>query len=172
MEIERKWLLPKDFVIADPVFKTVITKQFYIGDIRIRRTETKGIEGYIYYMAIKSDGTISREEWEVEIPEWVFNQLLLSNPYSPEIFKTVFKSRLNDLVLEFHIFAGKLPGLIVLECEFPNEDMAVTFELPKEINRHVIKEVTHDKNYQNKNLAVTGWPDKKREPIDIPFFTD
>lgn len=153
MEIERKWLLPKDVTITAEIFKTVITKQFYIGDIRIRRTQIDGVEGYIHYIAVKSDGTILREEWEVEIPVWVFNQLLSANPHSPEVFKTVYKSKFNDLVLEFHIFEGRLKDLIILECEFPDEATAVTFELPAEINRQVIAEVTHDKRYHNKNLA-------------------
>jgi len=161
VEIERKWLLPRNFTVTQTIFKTIITKQFYLGDIRIRRTKINDIEDCIHYIAVKSDGTISREEWEMEIPEWVFNQLLLSKPNSPEIFKTIYKFKINDLILELHIFAGKLAGLIILECEFTDEATAVVFNLPSEIDQQVIKEVTHDKNYQNINLATLNGLDKK-----------
>ena len=158
MEIERKWLLIKEFTLVFDIFKAVITKQIYISGIRIRKTETVGIDGYKYYMAVKDDGTISRQEWEIEIPEWVFTQLDINNPHNPSIFKTVYKSKLGDLVLEFHVFEKDLSGLIILECEFKDEETAKAFDLPDEIKSCVIREVTEDRRYQNKNLAITGLP--------------
>lgn len=158
MEIERKWLLTKEPIIPLAIFKVVTTRQIYLSGIRIRKTETAGIDGYKYFMAVKDNGTISRQEWEIEIPEWVFIQLDINNPHEPSIFKTVYKSRLGDLVLEFHVFKKDLNGLIILECEFQDEATAKAFDLPDEIQNCVIKEVTEDRRYQNSNLAVYGLP--------------
>ena len=54
------------------------------------------------------------------------------------------------------IFAEKLEGLVLLEVEFPNEEEALAFELPK--NSFKIVEVTEDERYKNHNLALYGNP--------------
>ena len=51
-------------------------------------------------------------------------------------------------------FQGELDGLVTGEVEFPDEETARAFEAPDWLGR----EVTGDKRYANRVLAVDGAP--------------
>ncbi len=160
IEIERKWVLRKPATLSGLRSEEIV--QGYIimepGELRIR---TKGGK---FFLTVKGDGTISRSEWEVEIPEWVFNQLVLSTS------NMIQKNRLRVSIpgpptLEWDIFYGPLWGLQMVEAEWvgpPEDEVALRAEaeayvFPVELFGEAI-EVTDDPRYKNKSLAVHGCP--------------
>ena len=62
---------------------------------------------------------------------------------------------MDDLTLEFHVYIrNELCGLMILECEFKTENDALRFEPPEEIKSFIVREITDEPGYKNKNLAV------------------
>ena len=60
----------------------------------------------------------------------------------------------NDLVYELDIYHDNLDGLMVVEVEFANEELANNFVKPNWFGR----EVTDNKDYKNASLAKKGMP--------------
>lgn len=149
MEIERKFLLsapPPPEVIG----KGEEIHQGYLladkkGELRLRH------QGDCYFLTVKGDGTLSREEWEIEAPKWVFNLLW---PFSKG--RRIEKTRFTVKDVEVDVYRGRLAGLIILEREFPDEQAVAAFRLPEWAADAV--EVTANQAYKNKNLAVHGLP--------------
>lgn len=151
MEIERKWKLeklPKDRMPRVHILQGYIVAES--NEIRLRK------KGNRFFMTAKSDGTLVREEWETEIPKWVF-EILWPKTEGKRIEKYRYSRIAPDgLLWEFDEYIGPLKGLVVLEIEFPNEDLANNFVLLKGIRA---EEVTSDKRFKNKNLALNGLPE-------------
>lgn len=153
-EIEKKYR-----VLDMPPFISVIDtvteiKQGYLWtedcEARIRQ------KGKKYFFTVKGDGNLSRDEWETEIPEWVFMAI-----WPKTLNKRVEKTRYSfpwgiTLDLEVDEYHGKLAGLIILECEFPDEEAARNFKLPAWAKNAV--EITADKAYKNAALATADAP--------------
>lgn len=158
MEIERKFLFKGDFpvkVIGDGKVKGLSILQGYIftddGELRLRSKGDK------YFLTVKSDGTLSRDEWESEIPDWVFNMLWVKTD-GKRIQKTRYEIKFQEVIIEFDKYHGHLEGLIILECEFQDELTAWNFILPKWARFSI--DITKDKRYKNKYLALSGLPVK------------
>jgi len=162
MEIERKWLINSmpdlNCFINKQVF--LVTQTYTRNGIRLRIINhpphgrpTK------FYMTVKSDGLMVRNEWEVEIPEWVYKQLIKKEMSDQKsIQKVITKAPYDGLTIEFHRFLRQLGGLILIECEFPDEETARNFELPSWLREQCggIIDVTDDTRYQNFNLFIVG----------------
>lgn len=120
------------------------------GKVRIRQ-----VDGKIWTLTVKGTGSIDRAEWESTVPERVARHLVLRAGT-----RLVFKNRtpvlFGERTLEFDDFHRRLFGLKIVECEFPNIDLANEFQLPPWIKGAV--EVTEDKRFSNKNLATYGMP--------------
>ncbi|MEK7463172.1 MAG: CYTH domain-containing protein [Patescibacteria group bacterium] len=152
MEIERKWKL--ETLLGDvrlrggvPILQGYIVAES--NEVRLRK------KGSHYFITAKSDGTLSREEWETEIPRWVF-EVLWPKTEGCRIEKIRYTiSAPGGLFLEFDEYSGSLNGLVVLEIEFPNKAAAEAFKLPPGFRG---QDVTNDKRYKNKNLALNGIP--------------
>lgn len=151
MEIERKFLLQElPWVPADggeDILQGYLITEH--GELRLRR------RGSDCFITVKGDGTISREEWEREIPEWVFVQLWPAT-YGRSLEKTRYTIDHNGSMMEVDVYHGTLQGLLILECEFESEEKANRFRFPDWAEGAV--EVTEDKAYKNKNLAIKGFP--------------
>ncbi len=151
VEIERKWRLrnfPTQFKIGN---RTHILQGYIVtspGELRLRQV------GTYYYLTVKSETGIQREEWEHKIPEWVFTSLW-SN-IKGKIVKDRATFIWGKYVLEVDTYQGGLEGLIILECEFPDLEEAERFSLPIYLSDAV--EVTGDIKYSNKYLAMNGMP--------------
>lgn len=150
MEIERKFRLKRlPLVCREGVF----IAQGYLftdgGELRVR------VRGDHFYLTIKGEGSISRNEWEVEIPRWVFDTLWPKTE-GRRVEKTRYTIPYNGLMLEVDNYLRDLIGLIVLECEFRDEEAAEEFKLPEWIQGAL--DVTSEPAYKNKNLAVHGMP--------------
>lgn len=114
------------------------------GELRLRR------KGERCFLTVKGDGTLSREEFETEIPEWTFNQLWPATD-GRRVEKTRYALPHDGLTLEIDLYEGHLEGLRTLEVEFPDEATAARFQLPAWIEGAV--NVTSDKRFKNKSLA-------------------
>ena len=102
---------------------------------------------------VSSDGLI-REEIEKEISREYY-ELFLHN----KIGNTVKKMRYplhaeNGLIYELDIYQDILEGLLVVEVEFPNEEIANNFVKPD----WFVEEITSKPEYRNAYLAKHGMP--------------
>ena len=119
------------------------------GELRVRR------KGFKFFVTVKGDGDLSRKEWESDIPEWVF-ETLWAQTEGRRVEKTRYTVAFEGLTLEVDEYHGELEGLLTPECEFSSEEEAHAFCLPEWAASAV--DVTADKAYKNKNLAVKGLP--------------
>jgi adenylate cyclase len=152
-EIERKFRLLHTPPVELFPGGTAISQGYVFAEdweLRLRSSADR------YYLTIKSDGTISRAEWESEIPRWVFDSLWPKTE-GRRLQKTRYKIPHGPLYIELEIYAGSLSGLVTLECEFPDERAAAQFVLPSWAESAI--DVTEDKAYKNKALALRGKPD-------------
>jgi len=150
IEIERKFRL-EAMPEAGILGKGVPLLQGYLStgkcEIRVRHF------GNEYHLTVKDEGTISRPEWDKRIPRWVFEALW---PYTEgrRIEKTRYSIPFGDMTLEVDEYKRELQGLLILECEFPDEQTSQHFSLPTWAKDAI--EVTHDRTYKNKYLAEHG----------------
>jgi len=160
MEIERKWRLkglPQITTAGGKKITHARIRQGYVcnvcvgrGELRIRDKDGK------YYLTVKGDGTISREEWETEIPPWVFEQLWL-NCRDCTLEKMRYFVPYGEFTLEIDSYFGPLSELTTLEIEFASEEQARQFDVTAIAADAV--DVTDDKRYKNKSLAMYGLPE-------------
>jgi CYTH domain-containing protein len=152
MEIEKKFLLGERPSILSTIIGVPVKQGYLVtedGELRIRQ------KGEKYFMTVKGDGTLSREEWEVEIPEWVFSTLWQKTT-GKQIEKIRFAIDFQGLILEIDEYFGNLAGLFTMECEFESVEDAEAFRLPQWAATAV--DVTANKAFKNKVLAVKGRP--------------
>jgi CYTH domain-containing protein len=155
MEIERRWLLRN---IPNPVTglvtKSLFTKieQRYFPPFRLRKNIIPTTGDKQYYITIKVGHGLSRPEWEESIPIWAFNEVW---PLGEKLH--ISKRRYWISIPNYHvtvdIFTGNLLGLIILEAEASSEELAEKFIMPKDLEEHVIKEITGIPRYSNFELA-------------------
>jgi CYTH domain-containing protein len=152
MEIERKFLLERIPDGLDLGSGTLIEQGYLFtepAELRLRR------RGEQFRLTVKTSGTEAREEWESEIPEWVW-QALWTHTEGKRVTKTRYVIERDGHALELDVYHGDLERLIILECEFESLEAAQAFGLPREFADAV--DVTEDKHYKNKTLAVRGRP--------------
>ena len=154
-EIERKWLV-NDKVVPKDLFQSPFFRidQGYLevlysenGEVRIRR------KGDRYFLTLKKGEGVKREENEVEIPYETYN-LLLSLPNLNKIEKICYEIPDGKHTIELDIYTGNLEGLATAEVEFENILESQSYIPPEWVGR----EITEDKYYKNKTLAMKGLP--------------
>lgn len=146
MEIERKFLVkyvPDN--ISEYVHHEVSQGYIYTSPvIRIRKSDDR------FYLTVKSDGFLKREEFEIDITEEAFKDLSLKCEGNI-ISKTRYKIPLEDgLTAELDVFHGAFEGLMYVEVEFPTEEAANSFIAPDYFGR----DVTESEGYQNSALSA------------------
>ena len=153
MEIERKFVLagPPKGLEAHPHARI---EQGYVAldpngtEVRLRR------KGESRRLTIKSGGGLKRTEDEGDIDPERFDALW---PLSDgrRVVKTRYEVPLEDgLTAEVDVYHEALDGLVTAEVEFESEAASEQFAAPEWLGR----EVTGDKRYANKLLAVDGLP--------------
>ena len=150
-EIERKFLIKDILSIPKYVRKSEITQAYIsvLPEVRIRKLNDT------YYRTEKSEGGIIREEREEEISEEEFYKLLPAS-IGIVIHKERFYIELSHyLIAEVDIYASPFYPLATVEVEFPSLKQAMSFDVPEWFGR----EVTKDKAYKNKSLALYGLPE-------------
>lgn len=152
MEIERKFLCNMPAFDLSP-FKSTHIIQYYISIdpvIRIRRTDTA------FYLTVKGNGEIAREEFEMAITEKQFIGLSKKADFPPIDKNRYFILLENGLTAELDIYYGKLSGLLTAEVEFASLADAEAFVPPLWFG----KDVSTDNRYKNASLYINGLPEK------------
>lgn len=150
MEIERKWLIDINNIpynLND--YEHLDIEQAYISfepTIRIRKITNKKE----YILTIKSsskDGGLSRQEYEINITESEYNNLLLKKE---GIVLSKTRYRVNDgYLLEIDLFHNEYDGLAYMEIEFNSVQEAKEYVAPSWVKR----ELTSDRSFSNASLA-------------------
>ncbi|QPH92873.1 CHAD domain-containing protein [Campylobacter concisus] len=166
MEIERKFLLKNSQILdflkdAGVVFKHLEISQFYTKitqneEIRFRSEEDKFIK------TIKVGKDLIREENE-EFCEKAEFKKALKNRIGRVITKDRYIFRLNNNPCNIDVFKDGLNGLCTFEIEFSDGNEAVYFKLPPFLEQFCQADVTCDKRYKNKFLAIHA---NENEQID------
>lgn len=151
MEIERKWLLKKrpDDCEDLTLFEDAYIEQSYISiepEVRIRkRVNSNG--DINYKLTIKSNGTLSREEVNIDITDLQYENLLKlaeGKPITKDIRNYMTK---DGKKLETSIVDKELDtAFIYAEIEFESEEEALKHELYLDA-----VDVTTDNYYKMKN---------------------
>ncbi|BBO86098.1 CYTH domain-containing protein [Desulfosarcina ovata] len=152
IEIERKFLvrhLPESLDNASGVS----IRQGYLiisadgTELRIRQ------KGARFFQTIKMGEGLRRTEIEIEISQAQFEQLW-PHTEGRRVSKTRYHLPQGEYTAEVDRFAGALQGLLLVEVEFPSEGASRAFSPPEWFGT----DVTEDKRYKNKHLAVNGIP--------------
>ncbi|MFF8373477.1 CYTH domain-containing protein [Streptomyces lydicus] len=164
LEIERRFLVAGNWVPpvgAQP--RTIEQGYLLIADtseVRIRSTGTKGS------LSVKSGAGLTRAETENDIRPEMFSALWPLT-VGKRVSKTRYTCSEQDHAIEVDVFSGSLTGLIIAEIEFLNQESARSYTPPA----WCYEEVTHDKRFRNKQLAVFGSP-RSAIKKTLPFQTD
>ena len=149
MEIERKFLLNK---IPDNLetYEKIDLEQAYISTepvIRVRKKVSAKSEKYI--LTVKSTGLMSRQEFELDMEEKAYNNLI-HKADGNIISKSRYLIPLDkELTLELDVFHGIFDGLVMGEIEFPDEETAKKYTPPEFIS----EEVTFDTRFHNSTMS-------------------
>jgi adenylate cyclase len=152
-EVERKWVLPAppDGLREHPSHRL---EQGYVAldpvgvEVRIRRKDEQTL------MTVKAGTGLVRaeEEWAIEAERFA---RLWPMTEGRRVVKTRFLVPLDaGLTAEVDVYGGALDGLVTAEVEFGDETAANAFDAPAWLG----EDVTGDKRYANRALAVDGRP--------------
>ena len=148
IEIERKFLL-KTMPVLSHAQKTYI-HQGYIThsndsvEVRLRQKDEQ------YFITVKSGSGMVRSERETSIEQKQF-ETLWPDTQGKRIEKHRWTGQLNTLeTFELDVFMGELASLVLVEVEFSSTKQANDFQPADWFGR----EVTADKRYKNKALAM------------------
>ncbi|PHV70359.1 adenylate cyclase [Sporanaerobium hydrogeniformans] len=149
MEIERKFLV--DCLPDLTHYKHKKLTQGYISTDPVIRVRQMGDS---YFLTVKSQGHMIREEFDLPITKEQYESLLCKLE-CPPIEKVRYYIPLeNNLIAELDVFTGSLHGLTTVEVEFNSSAAAHNFEVPSWFG----KDITHDNRYKNNHLAIYGLP--------------
>jgi CYTH domain-containing protein len=152
-EIEKKFLLS---AVPKGLYRGTQIRQGYITtndpEVRVRD------KGGIFFLTRKGGEGFIREEEEAEISRAVF-YLLWPTTEGKRIEKIRYNVTGEDgLTWEVDQYQGILCGLVVAEVELPSEGSF--FEMPNMIADVLVADVTCDKHYKNKALAISRIPQR------------
>ena len=153
MEIERKWV-PEALPPGLGEHESRRVEQGYVAlddagaEVRVRRA------GDELTLTIKSAPGLVRVEEELALSPAQFDSLWALTE-GRRVVKTRHLVPLGDgLTAEVDVYEGDLGGLMTAEVEFDSEEASAAFAPPEWLGR----EVTGDKRYANRALAVSGAP--------------
>ncbi len=152
LEIERKFLVPS---LPDLTgLKKAVVRQGYLTaptdstELRLRQKND------LYFLTLKGAGNMVRVEREAEITAEQFGTFWPETE-GRRVEKERFTGRLQSgLEFELDVFQGELAPLRLVEVEFASEEEAMEFDPPDWFG----VDVTEDKRFKNKNLAIEGKP--------------
>lgn len=150
MEIERKFLVKKLPENLESFSKSEIS-QSYISlspTIRIRQADDN------YFLTLKGEGHISREELEIKINSRQYASLLKKTENNTVKKTRYFIPLNNNLTAELDIYKENLKGLITVEVEFQSLKEAELFLPPNWFG----DDISQNKLYKNTNLSIYGVP--------------
>jgi adenylate cyclase len=152
IEIERKFIvnnLPAS--LADLTGAAI--RQGYIivaeGGVELRIRQKQGR----FFQTIKAGEGLTRTEIEIELSQEQFRQLW-PHTQGRRVSKTRYTLPVGNHTAELDRFDGDLAGLVLVEVEFPTVDASRQFSPPPWFGA----DVTEDRRYKNRQLAVYGIP--------------
>jgi adenylate cyclase len=151
MEIENKFLLAR---LPGGMKNGEKILQGYLAvadpEVRIRQ------KGEKFFVTRKGGEGFVRQEAEAEVSAEVF-EILWPATVGKRIEKTRYELTGPDgFVWEVDEYHGRLAGIVTAEVELPSETTKAA--MPEEIRHVLIRDVTNDEAYKNKNLAINGLP--------------
>lgn len=149
-EVERSFLVSSP---PGPVGDGSLIRQAYVaidGQVEVRVRERDGR----YRLTVKTGSGMERGEIEVAIERTEFDHLWDSSD-GRTITKTRYELPVAGFTAELDVFAGALEGLMLVEVEFADVEIARHFAPPGWFGR----EVTDELGWSNQSLAVHGRPD-------------
>lgn len=152
-EIERKFLVAELPDLSD-AGKAVVRQGYLTApedstELRLRQKNDS------FFLTLKGGGGLVRVEREAEISPDQF-ETFWPETEGRRLEKMRFTGTLSDgRVFELDVFEGHLAPLYLVEVEFASEAQALAFAPPSWFGA----DVTDDKRYKNKNLAINGRPD-------------
>lgn len=166
-EIERKWKLRRVPEVVAAHCKPNRLVQIYVvasgdGEVRLRKDKNG------FTLTFKSAGSLVRVEENYSLESSLGFELLLPLTRGGCIVEKdrfTYSSERHG-VIEVDCYRGYLNGLVVMEREFPNVVEATAFELPGWAIEEGALEVTEDKRYKNKYLAMAGVVARKELSLD------
>lgn len=152
MEIERKFLVARlpdlSGLTATRVRQGYLTGPDDSIEMRLRQKGDK------LFMTLKSGGDLERSEYEMEISEDQFDVFWPATE-GRRVEKVRHVGHLESgLMFELDVFASDLEDLRLVEVEFADRQAAEAFTPPDWFG----EDVTTNKGYKNKSLAVHGRP--------------
>jgi adenylate cyclase len=147
IEIERKFLVKTMPDLSQ--FQQAYILQGYITnsndsvEVRLRQRDEQ------YFITVKSGSGMVRNEYETSIEQQQFETLWPATK-GKRIEKYRWTGQINSQIYELDIFMGELESLVLVEVEFASTQQADDFQPAEWFGR----EVTQDKNYKNKALAM------------------
>ena len=150
LEIERKFLLdgfPEDLELLSEVY----IEQGYVSfqpEVRIRKAVVRDSGKEEYYLTIKGDGDLARQEIETEISREFYEDT--AKFLGVNVVKKDYKKyKLGQWELEVSLVdEGTDWEFYYGEIEFPTEEEEKVFVLPDFLGR----EITYDETYKMKNF--------------------
>jgi CYTH domain-containing protein len=152
-EIERKWVLDAPPPELEGCERRRVAQGYVALDdagaeVRVRRA------GEDLTLTVKSAPGLTRVEEEIPLSATQFESLWALTE-GRRVVKTRHLVPLDGgLTAEVDVYEGDLDGLVTAEVEFGSEDDSAAFAPPEWLGR----EVTGDKRYANRSLAVDGAP--------------
>ncbi len=151
-EIEKKYLLAR---LPRGIAGGTEIRQGYLStgepEVRVR------MKGANFFLTRKSGAGFIRDEEECEISKEAF-EILWSLTENARIEKTRYEiAGADGLIWEIDEFqSDSAEKLFIAEVELPDE--ATAPRIPPVVAEVVVREVTVEAAYKNKNLAVKGFP--------------
>ena len=156
-EIEKKFKVKKLPIELLENIEPLELTQTYLQAKEGEEVRVRAINNSTFVMTVKKptnsanvreevEGEISKEEYETYLKLQIGRQIKKKRYKIPDD---------NGLIYELDIYQGDLDGLMVVEVEFPTEEMANSFVKPDWFGN----EVTSDKSYKNASLAKNGMPE-------------
>ena len=147
IEVERKWLLKNTPNLTPD--KTINIIQFYTeGNIRYRREKSSDEKQEFFYKIEKQPigkGKSLETVEEISLQEfWTATQ---NCPYMIRKKRHVYKQE--NFNIEIDVFWNM--SLVLMEIEV--NSLEDKLEIPEDINKYIIKEVTGDPHFSNKYLS-------------------
>lgn len=157
LEIERKWLVAGDPGISEDGMH--ITQGYLHKNGTTTRVRIIDHRQAFFCVKGKTVGKFSKPEYEWSMPI-KYAQDMIANECGGRVLEKIRRRhKFQGRVWEVDKFLGPLSGLLVAECEVESEDDTVI------VPEWCTHEVTLDKRYKNRRLAVSKRiPNKGRKP--------
>lgn len=152
LEIERKFLVaevPDDLggYPHEPIRQGYLALDADGTEVRIRQ------KGDRFFQTIKRGAGLQRTEVELLLTAPQF-EALWPLTEGRRVEKVRYNIAYQSHLIELDVYSGVLAGLLTAEVEFSSVEASAAFTPPPWFDR----EVTEDKRYKNKDLAVKGRP--------------